>query len=201
MSLLNKIEDPLLKRVEAEVQRRLVPRVREAYKHAVNAGMEVAAHNGPQGLRALTDSDDPVKACAMAGANFMLMLFKQTNMAMPQEVVPPAALTLMLQAMDLLDKAGIREASVEDINKGTRIQVERIMAASGITMPVLDKMAGEVRSILNDPMKREQLNLRAGTVRDPRASTPTEVPEPTPEPEAEAEAEAQPNKKGLLNGV
>lgn len=177
MSLINSaIKDPLLKAVEAKVEGGLKPQTRTHYKNVVVAGMKVAENAGAKGLKALTSAEDHVKACALGAANLVLLLYKESNSRMPIEVVPPASMTLMLQAMDLLDKAKIREASNEDVVAGSKIQMERIFAALKVNKAMFSKMADEVNRIAQDPEKMELINRRAGVVKDPRASTPTDVP-------------------------
>ncbi|MGQ3300178.1 hypothetical protein [Reyranella sp.] len=154
MSLINdQLEDPLLKQIEADISNSLTPSNRADYEAAV-----LASPQGAEGLRVLANADDKAEACALRSVTAALMLYKQNDGTTPLEVVPPAAATLMLLAMDTLQKANLYTPSKEDVARGAGIQLEQVMAALGLTVPVFTRMAEKTSSIAGSPEALEKIN-------------------------------------------
>lgn len=177
MSLMNS-SNKVLAAAEQKIEGNLLPDVRANYMKAVVAGMKVALKNGEAGILAsLKKSKDPLNDCAVGAVNLVLMLREQSRGTMPEKAMVPASMTLMLQALEFADKAGIIKVGAEELNKATRIWANHIMKRSGVTPAMLARAGSKVEGIMNDPTSMEALARRAGTVKDPRASTPTDMAE------------------------
>lgn len=173
------IDNKILQSAEAELEKGLLPEVREDYAKIVVAGMKAALHGGREGILAdrLRRSKDPIEECAKGAINLVLSLSTQSRGKMPPKALIPASFTLMLQALDFADKAKIVKVGNDELVKATHIWTNRVMVVMGITKEKLNKAAKMAHGVMNDPTQMEIINRRAGVAKDPRASTPTEMPE------------------------
>lgn len=161
---------------EQKVEAGLLPEVRDDYLKIVLAGMKVALKDGTNGILAgLKKKEDPLNDCAVGAINLVMMLKREAKGGMPENAMVPASMTLMLQALEFADKAGIIKVGEEELNKATRIWTNYLLKASGVTPQMLSKAAGRVQGVMNDPTQMEAIARRAGTVRDPRAGVPTDI--------------------------
>lgn len=178
-----------------QVEATILPRYRPAYDRVIGTALDYAKKQGPEGFKALLAQEDLVAASGKLGANMVLLFYKMsTGSKIPLEVLAPAAMVITLEALDLLGKAGKLDPTKEDIARAARAMMDQLMPALGWNEKSFDAAAKQVNDIMRDPVKMEAINRRGGVVKDPRASTPTEVPpeetaplpgeEPLPDEEA-----------------
>lgn len=169
------LNNNILEATEREIEGQLLPDVRADYMKIVVAGMKVAGHNGANGLLSgLNRRKDPVADCAIGAINLVFMMSKTSKGTMPMKAMIPAAMTLMLHALDLVDKAGIAKVGAPELARATHVFTNHLMAVLKITMPMLQTAATHVHGIMQDPTKMELINRKAGVVRAPGTSTPTD---------------------------
>ncbi len=182
MSIL--LNNKFLKAAEDELERRLTPDTKPDYMKIVVAGMRVALDKGPQGILAtLQHSRDPVQDAAVGAINLVMLLRKQSRGTMPPKAIPPAAMTLMLQALDFVDKMRIKRIGPPDLDRATHIFANHLFTLFHITPAMLQGLAVKVHGVTRDPTQMEMIARKAGVVKDPRASQPTDMtlaPGPTP---------------------
>lgn len=173
-----KIANKIIAAAQQQLEESLLPEVRENFEKILVAGMRAGLHGGVNGILAqLGNSKDPINDCAIGAVNLVMILRGRSRGTMPDNALAPAAMALMLQALDFADKSGIVKVGKDEMVRATRTFFNRIFAAFKITTPMLNKMAGSVGGVMNDPAKLEAINRRAGTVKDPRASTQTMLPD------------------------
>lgn len=161
MSLLQ--SNTVLKAAERKVEAGLTPETRANYQKIVTAGMKIALKDGPNGILAgLAKSKDPLHDCAKGAINLCLLMRKQARGVMPFKAMVPAAMTLMLQALDFADKAGVIKVGAVEIGKASRIFADEIFKAFGISGQQLQTAATKVHAITQDPAQMARLNLEAG---------------------------------------
>jgi hypothetical protein len=195
MSIL--LENKLLQAAEKKIESGLTPQNREDYTKIVVAGMKTGLAKGPEGILAsLKQSKDPVQDCAVGAINIVMLLREQSRGTMPAKALVPAAMTLMLQALDFMDKARIKRVGVKDLERATRIFTNYIFTVFKITPQMLKGMGIKVRGIVQDPTQMDMIARKAGVVKDPRASQPTDMPADTgPTPKLPA------YRPGLINAA
>ncbi len=171
------LNNKLLQAAEQKVESGLQPDTRGDYMKIVVAGMRVALSDGPNSIMAsLRHSRDPVGDAAVGAINLVMLMRKQSRGTMPAKAIPPAAMTLMLQALDFVDKSRIKRISAPDLDRATHIFTNHMFTVNGITPAMLRSMAVKVHGVTQDPTHMEMLARRAGVVKDPRASQPTGLP-------------------------
>lgn len=147
------IQNPLLRQAELKIEASVGQgQARADYLKVVVAGMRAALAKGPDGILAsVNKSPDPVRDAAMGAVNLVLYLRHISRGTMPPRTIIPAATTLMLQALDFIDHAGIEKVGQPELVRATHILTNRIFQAFGITMPMLNKAAGAVHGLTQDP--------------------------------------------------
>lgn len=171
------LNNRLLQVAEQKVESGLTPENRENYMRIVVAGMRVALDKGPNGIMAsLRKSRDPVSDAAIGAVNLVLLMRKQSRDTMPPAAIPPATMTLMLQALDFCEKARITKITAKKLDRATLIYRNHILAAFGVTPQNLAQAGAKVHGIMQDPAQMDILARRVGVVKDPRASVPTNLP-------------------------
>lgn len=171
------LNNQLLQAAEQQVEAKLTPENRSDYLKIVVAGMRAAGHGGPNGLLAgLRRRQDPIADCAIGAVNLVLLMSKQSKGMMPVRAMVPAAMTLMLQALDLVDKAGIAKVDANELGRATHVFTNHLFKSLGISMPMLQNAAQRVHGVMTDPAKMEAIKRRVGASQDPRAGTPTPLP-------------------------
>lgn len=189
MSIL--LRNKLLEEIETKVEASLAPDVRDDYEKVVVAGMKYGLEGGAKGvLASLKQSRDPIRDCALGAVNTVKLLAMQSQGTMPEKAMIAASLTLMMMALDFADRAGIAVIGPEEVNKATKMWANYMFAAQGVTPEKLRKAAQQAYGVTQNSGQLEAVKLRAGLVKDPRASTPTEMPDEPPPPRNRRERRA-----------
>lgn len=152
------IKNPLLREAEVEVERSVgTGRNRENYLKVVVAGMRAAIGGTKPMLANLAGRPDPVRDCAVGAVNLVLYLRSIAKGTMPPEAMIPAATTLMLQALDFADQAGIQKIGKPELARATHIFTNAILQGFGVTTKILDRAAGQVQGLTQNPEQLEAL--------------------------------------------
>lgn len=171
----------ILEAAEQKVESNLVPQVRANYQKIVVAGMKVALNGGPNsGMAKLRRSPDPVKQCAVGAVNLVLMMRRMAKGVMPAKAMVPAAMTLMIQALDFCDRTGVVKVGTPELVRATHIFTDAIFGKLGISQQMLHHAANSVHAITQDPAKMEMIKRKIGIVKAPGASEPTPMPAEEP---------------------
>ena len=171
------LANPLLQQTETTLEARLTPQMKTNYDKIVVAGLHIALQNGPRGFMAkLHDSADPIGDAAKGAAQLVMILRKEARGVMPMQAMIPAGLTLLLHALDFIDRAKIVPIAEPQIDRGTATYTNQIFHLLGITPRMLQNATQNIHQIVQDPAKMELISRKAGIVKAPGASEPTPIP-------------------------
>lgn len=180
------LKNKLLRDIEQKLEAGLTPEAKQEYLRVVTAGLKLALHRGPEGILAgLRDRPDPVNDCALGAVNVVQLLRLKSQGTMPSRAMVPAAMMLMLQALDFAEQAGILTVDQAVLVRATKVFTNTIFGAFQITPDQIDKAAKMTGGVVENDTKLEAVRRRAGLVRDPRAGTPTLADAPAPRNRAE----------------
>ncbi len=183
MSLINPppLDNEILKAAEDKLESQLTPENRADYLKIVVAGMKTAltpkSDGSPPILATLQHSKDPLNDCASGAINLCLLMRRSSRGTMPLKAMVPAAMTLMLHALDFADKSGIMKIGQPELVKATHIFANLIFKRLGISPQMIHTAAVKTHALTQDPVAMEKMKRASGFVRDPNASTPTPLPE------------------------
>jgi hypothetical protein len=171
------LSNPLLAQAEAKIETNLAPQNRAIYMKIVVAGMRLGLQGGPNSILAsLQHSQDPVTDAAKGAVSLCLIMRKDAKGVMPLKAMVPAAMTLMLKALDFVDRTKMAPIGKPELDRATQIFANTMFRAMGITRQGLNNATNKVHAIMNDPDAMAKLNLKAGITRHPMAATPTPLP-------------------------
>lgn len=157
------MSNKVLDAAEAKIESQLTPEVKNNYMKIVAAGMKVALNKGPDSiLYSLKNSKDPINDCAIGAVSLTLMLRKQSRGTMPIKAMIPAAMTLMLKALNFADSSGLAKVGEAELVRATHIFTNLLFKAFHITPAMLHKAAANVHGITQDPQKMDRIHRAAG---------------------------------------
>lgn len=160
MSIL--LQNNMLEAAERKIEESITPANRQNYTKIVTAGMKLAMEQGPDSIIAsLRHSKNPISDCAVGAVNLCLLMRKQSRGTMPMQSLVLAASTLMLQALDFADKAGIVKVGRDELVQATHIFTNHLFKQLGITPQMIHTAAGKVHSILQDPEAMQKIQQKA----------------------------------------
>jgi hypothetical protein len=134
--LLQKTQDALL----AKVDQRLVPVVNKV----VNAGRKVMYSDASRGMaiQELKQATDP-EGIGSAAAKMAGVLFNQSKQTIPMEVLFPATMLLMLEALQFLEDAGTVKVEPNFLAECTKATGSAFLQLMGVTPEKLQELAAQ----------------------------------------------------------
>jgi hypothetical protein len=180
------LSNPLLQQAQDKVEAGLTPQNRADYTKIVVAGLHIALDKGPDGILAsIGKSKDPITDAAKGAISLVMIMRKEAKGVMPPKAMVPAALTLMLKALDFVDRSKIAKVGQPELVRAMHVFTDFVLARFGISKAGLQNAAVRVHQITQDPTAMAKLNMKAGFTRHPMAASPTPLP---------------PGPGGLING-
>lgn len=171
------MSDPVLQASEDKIEAGLADSNRPSYQKIVVAGMAAGLARGPDGILAsLLKSPDPVRDAARGAVALVLILRRDAHGVMPLKAMIPAAMTLMLRALDFVNRTGKVKVGTAELVRATHIFTNEMFGKFGITPPMLQSAVQRVHQITQDPNAVAALNLKAGVTQHPNAANPTPMP-------------------------
>jgi hypothetical protein len=166
----DKTANILLKRAENRIRRQLTPDNRASHGKIVAAGISAALAQGPDGLMgSLRNSKDPIADCAKGAVSLVFVLRQTAQDAMPLKAMVPAAMTLMLKALNFVDRTGIAQVGNDELVRATHIFTNTMFAHLQISVDMLHHAAVKVHGVLQDPAAMQKVQVQAGTMKHPDA--------------------------------
>jgi hypothetical protein len=174
----NQMSSPILEAAEQKIEEQLAQddQNKQNYQKIVVAGMAAALSRGPDGILAsLRKSPDPVRDAAKGAVSLVLILRRNARGVMPLKAMVPAAMTLMLRALDFVNRTGTKIGTPELV-RATHIFTNEVFAAFHITPAMLAHASTQVHALTQDPVAMAAINQKAGITQHPNAANPTPMP-------------------------
>jgi hypothetical protein len=120
------------------------PELQEAYTRVVVAGMKVMFSKDSHKLMLKQlDAGGPLGERLGKGiAGLMLILFKESKQTMPPQVIIPAGVELLMQAVDFLRQANLENPTNKDIGDGTQLMITLILQKFGVSPEKIQELVG-----------------------------------------------------------
>ena len=169
-------DNAMLQQYEQAIEAKLDPQVRGYYQRIVLAGMKSAMANNGAMMAKLPQSQDPVRDCALGAVNVTFLMIKTMNVPLTEHLataITAAAYTLTMQALDMAAKMKLVKITPQIIASATSTATDRVFQLIHVTPQMLNNAAQRVHAITQDPKSMEQIELKIGSKRDPRAALPT----------------------------
>ena len=174
------LSNPVLQQIEQQIEAGLTPQNRADYMKIVVAGGHLANANNGAMLVQLSKAPDPIAAAAKGAVGLVLIMRKETQapgkVPMPMKAAVPAAMTLMVNALDFISRSKIAPVGQPELERAVHIFTDFLFARMGITKVGLANAAQKVHQITTDPQSMAAINLKAGLTKHPMSATPTPLP-------------------------
>ncbi len=130
-------------RVKGEIQ--MPPELQEAFTRMVIGGMKVMFDQKTHKmmLDQLRQQGPLGQRLGEGIAGLVLLLFKESNQTLPPQVLIPAGIELLMQAVEFLRKSGLEEVTNEDIGEGMRIFITVLLEKFGMSADKLAALAAQ----------------------------------------------------------
>lgn len=121
---------------------KMPPELQEAYERVVIAGMKVMFSKETHRimLKELQKQGPVGDRLGKGIAGLMLLLFKESNNTMPPQVIIPAGMELMMQAVDFMRETKTTEVTNQDIGQGVQVMIATIAEKFGVDPARLEQM-------------------------------------------------------------
>src|SRR5712672_1513718 len=103
----DQLSNPILQQVETQIEANLASDIKADYDKIVVAGGHLALANGGSMMTQLEKAADPIAGAAKGAVGLVLIMRKDAKGVMPVKAMVPAAMTLMLKALDFVDRSKI----------------------------------------------------------------------------------------------
>tara|TARA_R110000868_G_C10878651_1_gene762771 strand:- start:184 stop:702 length:519 start_codon:yes stop_codon:yes gene_type:complete len=153
------LQNNLLKATEQKLEAGLTVANRKAYNKIVVAGMKIALDKGGEGMLAqLAKSQSPLEDAVHGAIGLCVLMRKQSRNTMPVQSMVPAGMTLLIHALDFLDKSGVMKIGQPEIVKATKMYANKILAAFGVDKKMIYTAAERLDKVASDPVNMEKMN-------------------------------------------
>lgn len=150
------LKNELLQQAQTTVEKTVKDRA--AYDKIVAAGTKVIydKETFSELIKGIETSNDPVLEVADGIVGVLGVLYKQSRKTMPLTPMISAGMTLLIDALDFLEQAGMATIDKETLGKATTMYMNSLLSKMGLTPDKMEGMLSQVRATMEDPEKMKQ---------------------------------------------
>lgn len=149
--------NPLLESVVADIEGKV--QNRDAYDRIIVAGMKLMFSKETNAMLQDGMEEGPglPDQAGTAIVGIMVMLQRNARGTMPFDAMLPAAVTLLMHAIDFLAQTGRLEITPEVVGQAMRAMVQALLKQLGISEEQVIAMAEQASGAVSDPQKAEMI--------------------------------------------
>ena len=144
-----------LQQIEQMVEQKVPPAKKDQFNRLVLAGMKVMFDKKSHKLVLQEIKDDPIQGAGEGVAKLMGLLSKQAKGKFPFELMMPAGMWLLCEALTFVERTG-RQVSDQDIAIATQALMNGLMNILGLDDQKLQSLLSNTKQVMADPQKRAQ---------------------------------------------
>lgn len=151
------LKNPLLKQAQTKIESGVQDR--DAYNRIVQAGTKVIYDKATftELSKAIRQAQDPVTEIAEGMIGILGILYKQSRKTMPIPSMVMAGMSLLLDALDFAEQAGLVKIDKAQLNKATTHYLNSLLPKFGLTPDKIDATLGQLGGTIKDPAKMAQI--------------------------------------------
>ena len=151
------LKNPLLKQAQTKIESGVQDR--DAYNRIVQAGTKVIYDKATftELSKEIRQAQDPVTEIAEGMIGILGILYKQSRKTMPIPAMVMAGMSLLLDALDFAEQAGLVKIDKAELNKATTHYLNSLLPKFGLTPEKMDGMLGQLGGTIKDPAKLAQI--------------------------------------------
>lgn len=136
-------QDPQIAQVQDAVRNSIPAQYRVAAQQIVLAGMKVmfSDQTHPLMMAALRSDSDLAHGVGMGVTQLITLLFRQSKGQMPIPAIIPAAILLVCEALDFVEKAKIGQVTPQVIAQAVQVVTAYLMQKMGLTPQKISQIA------------------------------------------------------------
>lgn len=150
-------EDLTLENVKKGIQ--IPPDMQEAYDRVVVAGMKIMFSKETHRIMLKEmQKEGPVgQRLGQGVAGLMLIMVKESNNTMPPQIIIPAGIELLMQAVDFMKKTDMANPTNEEIGEAMQIMINTIMEKFGVDPARFEQMLNQFDNTNVDAAAQQQM--------------------------------------------
>lgn len=151
------LKNPLLKQAQAKIESGVQDR--DAYNRIVQAGTKVIYDKATfsELSKSIRQAQDPVTEIAEGMIGILGILYKQSRKTMPIPAMVMAGMSILLDALDFAEQAGLVKIDKAQLNKATTHYLNSLLPKFGLTPDKIDATLGQLGGTIKDPAKMAQI--------------------------------------------
>lgn len=151
------LKNPLLKQAQTKIESGVQDR--DAYNRILQAGTKVIYDKATftELSKAIRQAQDPVTEIAEGMIGILGILYKQSRKTMPIPAMVMAGMSLLLDALDFAEQAGLVKIDKAQLNKATTHYLNSLLPKFGLTPDKIDATLGQLGGTIKDPAKMAQI--------------------------------------------
>lgn len=138
---------------------------KDVYQRLVKAGMKTIYNQKIFGnlSQELRKSKTPVDDVARGMVFVLKVLSHRARGTIPTPPLLAAGMTLVLDALDFLEQAGMLKVDARALDRATQEYVEALLPAVGLSHDKLNAVMAEIKQVMADPEKMAQYQRSLGS--------------------------------------
>jgi polyhydroxyalkanoate synthesis regulator phasin len=135
------------------------PDMQEAYDRVVVAGMKLMFSKETHRimLKEMQKQGPLSQRLGRGVAGLMLIMVKESNNTMPPQIIIPAGIELMMQAVDFMKKTDMANPTNEEIGQAMQIMITTIMEKFGVDPAKFEQMLNQFDNTNVDAAMQQQM--------------------------------------------
>lgn len=174
--------DPNIAKVQDAVRNSIPPQFRVACQKIVLAGMKVmfSDQTHPLMLAAIKSDTDPAHAAGMGVTQLITILFKQSKGQMPIPAIIPAAILLVCEALDFMEKSKLAQVTPDVVSGAVQIVVAYLLQKLGLSPQKVSQIAQQNGQGQPGVAPIQGQSAMQQAVQQTQQASPTQQPQPQP---------------------
>jgi hypothetical protein len=133
--------------------------MQEAYDRVVVAGMKIMFSKETHGvmLKEMQKEGPVAQRLGQGVAGLMLVMVKESNETMPPQIIIPAGVELLMQAVDFMKKTDMAYPTNEEIGQAMQIMITTILEKFGVDPAKFEQMLNQFDNTNVDAAMQQQM--------------------------------------------
>ena len=152
------MNNEMIIKAEAAIDAKVSPADKAAYDKIVLAGMKVLFSKETHGqlIQGLQQAEDKLTTAVEGIIGILGILFQESRNTMPVGPMILAGQSLMMEALDFMEEAGMIEVTPDVLAEATQLYIETLLPKIGMDSQKMANVLGKAQSVMTDPEKIKQ---------------------------------------------
>ena len=156
------VMNPMLEKIEASIEAKVPPKLKEAYHRIVSSGVKIAVAPSPKGslIQNIESSQNPVNDVAVGVVGLLMIMYQQSKNTMPVDAAIYAGMTLVLYGLDVYERGHKGTVSAKEIDDATQLYVATVMPKFGVSEQMLKSKTDQAKTVMDNPQMMSAMKAK-----------------------------------------